>query len=75
MSRGFRLQLIGQRARNSLSLVGDLKRVLRKNHQKVESRSILMSLLLIVVEDQIASVLFSGTIPTTVDCLLEAPFG
>ena len=49
--------------------------MLRKNHQKVERSSILMLLLLIEVDDQLASVLFFGTIPTTVDGLLEAPFG
>ena len=55
--------------------MGDLKRVLRKNHQKVERSSILMLLLSIEVEDQLTSVLFFGKVPTTVDGLLEAPFG
>ena len=69
------LQGIGQRAGNSLSLAGHLVRVLQKNLQKVESSSILKPLLLVEVERQLASVLFSGKIPTTVNGLLEAPLG
>ena len=75
MSRVLRLQGIGQRAGNSLSLVGHLVRVLQKNLQKVESSSILKPLLLFEVERQLASALFSGKIPTTVKGHLEAPLG
>ena len=58
-----------------LSRVFRLQRVLQKNHQKVESSSILKPLLLFEVERQLASVLFSGKIPATVKGLLEAPLG
>ena len=75
VSRVLHLQGIGQRAGNSLSLVGHLVRVLQKNLQKVESSSILKPLLLFEVERQLASVLFSGKIPATVKGLLEAPLG
>ena len=63
VSRVLHLQGIGQSAGKSLSLVENLMRALQGNHLFVE------------LENQLASVLVSGKIPTTLNCPLGAPFG